>query len=375
MTTADLAKMPFQKAAEGWLETRRPFLSPRTVKDYEEYIRTLTKFFSEVKLPDITPDLIRAYQRMRRATAGGHKINQECGCLAQMLKRIGRWRDISDDYQPLPVPKESPGRALSEQEYERLFRNAASKPEWEMAYLFAVISVNTSAGPKEVWTLRLQDVSLQDRYIRIQPEGAKNPHRVRVIPLNDQAFAAVERVLELAKQRGSVAPKHYIFPFRVSGNGYGGVYDPTKHCTTCKTAWKKLTIAANLAGLRPYDLRHTAITAILENPEVSEQTAEAIAGHIRPEMKKRYSHIRIAKMRLATSALGRIQAEAIVPMDEQPSLTNDNVVEMLKDLPAEIVIAKVKGSRCRFNTFPEVLKQLKASGVPDPVILAMVKAS
>jgi hypothetical protein len=73
--------------------------------------------------------------------------------------------------------------------------------------------------------------------------------------------------------------------------------------------------------------------------------------------------------------LGRIQAEAIVPMDEQPSLTNDNVVEMLKDLPAEIVIAKVKGSRCRFNTFPEVLKQLKASGVPDPVILAMVKAS
>src|SRR5690242_11054991 len=70
MTTADLAKMPFQNAAESWLETRRPFLAPRTIKDYEEYIRTLTKFFSEVKLPDITPDLIRAYQRMRRTTAG-----------------------------------------------------------------------------------------------------------------------------------------------------------------------------------------------------------------------------------------------------------------------------------------------------------------
>ena len=37
-----------------------------------------------------------------------------------------------------------------------------------------------------------------------------------------------------------------------------------------------------------YDLRHHAITALLENPHVSEETVEAIAGHISREMKKRY---------------------------------------------------------------------------------------
>ena len=107
---------------------------------------------------------------------------------------------------------------------------------------------------------------------------------------------------------------------------------------------------------------------------MSEQTAEAIAGHIRPEMKKRYSHIRISKMRLALAGLSKTQAATSEPT-ERPSLTNRDVVEMLKDLPPEIVIAKVKGSRCRFNTTPDVLKQLKGSGIPDSVLLAMVRAS
>jgi len=48
---------------------------------------------------------------------------------------------------------------------------------------------------------------------------------------------------------------------------------------------------------------------------------------------------------------------------------------MLKDLPEEIVIAKIKAGLCRFQTFPDTLKQLKASGVPDKVIVAMLKAS
>jgi len=48
---------------------------------------------------------------------------------------------------------------------------------------------------------------------------------------------------------------------------------------------------------------------------------------------------------------------------------------MVKDLPPEIVTAKIEASRCRFLTSPDVLKQLKACGVPDSVILAMVKAS
>jgi hypothetical protein len=55
-------------------------------------------------------------------------------------------------------------------------------------------------------------------------------------------------------------------------------------------------------------------------------------------------------------------------------LVNGDVLEMLKaGLSAEIIIAKIKGSPSAFDTSPSALKQLKVSGVPDAVILAMVQ--
>jgi hypothetical protein len=112
----------------------------------------------------------------------------------------------------------------------------------------------------------------------------------------------------------------------------------------------------------------------LENPDVSEETVEAIAGHVSHRIKRRYSHIRIEHKRAAIAALGRVQSEPASVCDK-PSLTNGDVMEMLKGLPPQIVVAKIKSGPCRFNTLPDTLKQLKASGVPDTVILEMVRAS
>lgn len=43
-------------------------------------------------------------------------------------------------------------------------------------------------------------------------------------------------------------------------------------------------------------------------------------------------------------------------------------------LSAEIIIEKIKTSRCNFNTEPSVLAELKRSGVPDAILMAMIKA-
>src|SRR5260370_23011195 len=56
-------------------------------------------------------------------------------------------------------------------------------------------------------------------------------------------------------------------------------------------------------------------------------------------------------------------------------LTNANVLDMLSaGLSQEIVIAKIAASACEFDTSPAALKILKATNVPDAVILAMVQA-
>jgi hypothetical protein len=57
-------------------------------------------------------------------------------------------------------------------------------------------------------------------------------------------------------------------------------------------------------------------------------------------------------------------------------LTNEDIVKLVKGkLPDAVIISKIKTSRCRFDTSPEALLKLKAEGVSDAVLQAMVEAS
>ncbi len=208
MSIASLTQVPFAEACEGWLETRKPYISAKTHHEYSLNIKTLSAFFGELRLPEIDGDLLRKYQRMRMTSCGAFAINHECGLLCQIRKRIGM---PIEDYQPLPLPKEQRGKVLSDEQRARLLRVAASNPNWQAAYLFACISVNTSAGPKETATLRLKDIDLERNVIRIQPHGAKNVHRIRTIPLNQECAAAVRMALDRARELGATEPEHFLF--------------------------------------------------------------------------------------------------------------------------------------------------------------------
>lgn len=56
-------------------------------------------------------------------------------------------------------------------------------------------------------------------------------------------------------------------------------------------------------------------------------------------------------------------------------LTNDGILKMLKDgIASEIIVAKIKASPTSFDTSPSTLQQLKAGGVTDGVVLAMIES-
>jgi len=75
-----------------------------------------------------------------------------------------------------------------------------------------------------------------------------------------------------------------------------------------RTAWRPLTKAAKLPGLRYHDLRHSFVTKHLE-AGTPEYTLMAIVGHITREMLEHYSHIRI---KAKQEAVERIQVKAPV---------------------------------------------------------------
>ena len=61
--------------------------------------------------------------------------------------------------------------------------------------------------------------------------------------------------------------------------------------------------------------------------------------------------------------------------DEMPRLTNKEIVDMVKaGLSSDVIIAKIKLSRCNFDTEPPILAELKQKGVPNEVLRAMVEA-
>jgi hypothetical protein len=119
------------------------------------------------------------------------------------------------------------------------------------------------------------------------------------------------------------------------------------------------------------------MTSLLEHANTSEETVQSIAGHVSRQMLKRYSHVRLAAKRSALSALDG----SFAPLTPEPAkllpentVTNQVVLDMLASgIPAEIVMAKIKGSHCAFDTSVETIKQLRQAQVPDAVIVVMLR--
>jgi hypothetical protein len=78
-----------------------------------------------------------------------------------------------------------------------------------------------------------------------------------------------------------------------------------------KSAWYT-ALRQTALKYRWHDLRHTFITRLLENPNNSEETVRALAGHVSRKMMEHYSHIRRKAKEAAIEGLNnRIQSPEI----------------------------------------------------------------
>jgi hypothetical protein len=141
-----------------------------------------------------------------------------------------------------------------------------------------------------------------------------------------------------------------------------------------------MVAAAELPGLRMYDLRHHCITELLEDPRNSEETVQAIAGHVSRRMMQRYSHIRSAAKRSAVCGLYSSSGEVFKGSDPrvllpENTLTNEVVLDMFgSEVPAEIIAAKIRNAVAYcFDVSVGTIKKMRSSGLPDQIILAMVR--
>jgi len=267
----------------------------------------LRAFFSAKRLNQITGDDIRQFQA-HRLGQGKHPntVNHETKALLRLLKRAKLASRLRDDIQLLPVKRE-PKSVLSEAEKQRLFEVASTKPEWKIAYCAALLTANTSMRPVELRRLLWKDVDPFSRLVTVRQ--SKTEAGARVIPLNDLAWSAFAAMKQQADAVSTYAPEHFIF------HRQWPAVDPARPMSSWRSAWRSLRKEAaeedkgkgreempHLAKLRFYDLRHQAITEMLE-AGIPEGVIREVAGHVDPAMTRHYSHPRLAARRAAVEAL------------------------------------------------------------------------
>jgi integrase len=304
----DLAKQPFERLAADWLAGREGIVAPQTLRIDRERLKPLLEAFRGRRTWIISAPDIHGYQLARGKVVSNRTVNLETKVLRMILRYARIWSRISDDFRSLPESTGGPGRALSPEEEMRLFDTACSNPRWSAAYLAGVAAANTTMRGCELKGLRLGRVDLEHGCVYIRRAATKNDSGARPIPLNPTAAWAFARLIERAQLLGANGPEHFLFPAflhrktRESEQVRALGYDPTQHQKTWRTAWRTLTKAAGLKGLRFHDLRHHAITRLAE-AGVPEQTLKAIAGHVSTEMLEHYSHIRMQAKRQAVAAI------------------------------------------------------------------------
>jgi integrase len=296
----DLARMKLAEAIETYLGGLRGRIQDSSIRSERERLKQVKSFMGDIPLRRISVGLINDYVT-RRVDEGkaGRTINMDIGALRRLLKQAKLWRRLSDDVRLLPQ-RSDVGRALTPEEKERLIKAAAGKRECENARLAMTLSLNTTMRGCEIRWLQWRDVSLIEREVMVP--RSKTDAGERCIPLNADAWAVVLELRERVKALlgDDVKPEWYLFPHCEGLRDF----DPTMPMKGWRTAWRKLTRAANLSGFRFHDLRHHAITELAEG-QASEQTIKSIAGHISKRMLDHYSHIRREAKRRAVEALER----------------------------------------------------------------------
>jgi integrase len=310
-TSTSLARQPFGDAADDYVTARKLELAPASQAKEKQLLVQLRAYFKQEPLKAITAKRITEYRAWRaEQSVGPATLNAELGILRRVMKRARLWARVADDIRPLKEPS-TIGKALTEDDKQRLLKTAVMRPEWETAYLAAILCLNTTARGCELKGLQWADVDLFAKTLTIRK--SKTAAGERIVPLTTVACSALARLRTRAESFGPVDPAHYVFAAFIPKFTFNGKkvvdynvtgFDPTKHVNSWRSAWRTLTKKAGLPGFRFHDLRHCAITSLAESG-ASDSTIMAIAGHVSRRMLERYSHVRMEAKRAAVESLSK----------------------------------------------------------------------
>lgn len=289
-------RLTFAAALDRYLSEVTPTKKLATQRAEVLKAKPLREFFGAYALAAISVDLVARYRDLRLATpsqrasktTGKAKplrpatVRLELALLGHVFSTaIKEWR-IGLVQNPVhnvrkPSAGEGRDRRLGRGEEERVFAavDAYSNP---MLGWIVRIALETGMRSGEITGLQLRQVDTARRIVRLA--DTKND-TARTVPLTRTAQAAFEQALA-----NPLRPQgcDLVFFGEPGRDGLRRPYNFNK-------AWNEIKHRIGVADLRFHDLRHEAVSRLVE-AGLSDQEVASISGHKSMQMLKRYTHLR-----------------------------------------------------------------------------------
>jgi integrase len=248
----------------------------------------LAPFFANMRALQVTYQRLEEYVDARLAEhAANATVNRELSALKTAF-RLGRKKQVVRDVPDFPRMAELNVRTgfVEDGQYNALTAHCSDL--WMR--LFLEIAYSLAWRKAEILNLRVRDVSLEARTLRLDAGSTKNGEG-REAPMSAAALPLVRQAI------AGKAPDDYLLT-RADG----------KPVRDFRGAWRNLTDAAGLPGLFVHDLRRSGARQ-LRRAGVPESVVQKIGGWLTAATFKRYAIVSNADQREAMAKLDQARAQ------------------------------------------------------------------
>lgn len=296
-------RMTLETALKRYLSDVTPTKKPTTQRGEISKAKKLIEHLGKFSLAALSAEIIAGYRDKRLSESGNkgnisnNTVRLELALLSHLFTvAIQEW-GMGLTFNPvLNIRKPSPGegrdRRLSSDEELRLINavNAHSNP---MLGWIVRIALETGMRASEISTLRRHQVDLERRVLRLR--DTKNDS-ARTVPLNRFATEVITSAMSNPIRPIDCDLLFFGEPGR----------DKKRRPYAFTKVWATLKTKLRMRDLRFHDLRHEAVSRLVE-AGLSDQEVAAISGHKSMQMLKRYTHLRAEDLveRLDRLQIGR----------------------------------------------------------------------
>ena len=272
-----------KRALDRYLREVSSTKKPSTHSAEQHKAKALKAALGAYSLAAITPDLVAEYRDARLESGKSPStVRLELSLLSHLFTiAIKEWR-VGLFYNPVanirkPAPTQGRDRRLTTDE-ETVVLQGCDRHSNPMLGWIARIALYTGMRAGEIKSLTRGQVNLRKRTVHLSE--TKNGS-ARTVPLTREAAGVFRQALN-----NPVRPldTELIFWGEPGRDGQRRPYE-------FRPAWHRTLKDLGIRGLRFHDLRHEAVSRLVE-AGLGDQEVAAISGHKSMQMLKRYTHLR-----------------------------------------------------------------------------------